>query len=602
MDKNQTTGFLLLSALLVGYMFFFQPETPLEEPTQTQETTAPVVEGQTENQTFQTAQVESDSVLMQKFGVFGSVMNGTSKEVAIENESVKITFDTKGGHVTDVLLKTYQTYDKQPLHLVDPAHYKVEEKIPTQYGVIDINTLKYTANVSIAGDKVEMIAKTAEGNVLIKRTYSLEGEDSYVVDYDLDLSGVQPFIQGQDISYVWHQDMKAVEKDMKTSRQKTTVNYFTKKDDFDYLSMTSTSKEEEAIQEPLAWVSAKQKFFNVALITDQQFNRANLISDYNEDNTEIVKTVDIAFQIPLNTLQAANLRYYFGPNDYRVCEAVTTGFEDNVYLGWAWTTPLSKYIFIPIFEFLEEFELGYGLIIFIMVVLVKSVLYPLTFNSYKSMAKMRLLKPEMDELKEKYGDDQMKIQQETMSLYRKVGANPLSGCIPMLAQMPFFVALYNFFPNALQLRGQSFLWADDLSTYDSILDLPFSIPAYGDHVSLFTLLWAVSMLGYTYFQNQSQVQSNPQMQMVSYISPVFFLFFFNSFAAGLTYYYFVSNCITIVQQIASKKFVNEEKIRAVMEENKKKNANKKAGGFAARLDEAMKAQQKAQQENKKKNK
>lgn len=600
MDKNQTTGFLLLSALLVGYMFFFQPETPVEEPTQTQETVTNVVEKQTESSFVpEVSPALSDSVLRQKYGVFGGLMNGESKEISLENEKVKITFDAKGGKVVDVLLKTFLTYDKQPLHLVDDTHYNVEEKLPTQFGVIDLNTLNYDAVVS--GNKLEMIAKGTDGNVLLKRTYTLEN-DSYLVDYDLDLSGVQSIVQGQELAYVWHQDMKSVEKDMKTSRQKTTVNYFTKKQDFDYLSMTSTSREEEAIQEPLAWVSAKQKFFNVALITDQQFNRANIAADYDEDNTTIVKTADIAFQIPLNTLQAANLRYYFGPNDYRVCEAVTAGFEDNVYLGWAWTTPLSKYIFLPIFEFLEGYGLGYGLIIFIMVVLVKSVLYPLTFNSYKSMAKMRLLKPEMDELKAKLGDDQMKIQQETMSLYRKVGANPLSGCIPMLAQMPFFVALYNFYPNALQLRGQSFLWADDLSTYDSIYDLPFTIPAYGDHISLFTVLWAVSMLGYTYFQNQSQVQTNPQMQMVSYISPVFFLFFFNSFAAGLTYYYFVSNCITIVQQIASKKFVNEEKIRAVMDENKKKNANKKAGGFSARLDEAMKAQQKAQQENKKKGK
>lgn len=601
MDKNQTTGFLLLSALLVGYMFFFQPETPVEDPTQTSESITNVIEAQNGDQTLQAevAPTLSDSALVQQYGVFGNLMNGSSKEVVLENDKIKITFDAKGGNVTDVLLKTFKTYDKKPLHLVDDTHYNIEEKLPTSFGVIDLNTLTYTASVN--GNVLSMIAVDGEGNKLITRTYTLD-PDSYVLRYNLDISGIKSIVQGQELAYIWHQDMKSVEKDMKTSRQKTTVNYFTTKDDFDYLSMTSTSREEEAIAEPLSWVSAKQKFFNVALITDQQFNRASVAADYDEDNTTIVKTADIAFQIPLNTLEAANIRYYFGPNDYRVCEAVTKGFEDNVYLGWAWTTPLSKYIFIPIFEFLEGYGLGYGLIIFIMVVLVKSVLYPLTFNSYKSMAKMRLLKPEMDELKEKFGDDQMKIQQETMSLYRKVGANPLSGCIPMLAQMPFFVALYNFFPNALQLRGQAFLWADDLSTYDSILNLPFSIPAYGDHVSLFTLLWAVSMLGYTYFQNQSQVQTNPQMQMVSYISPVFFLFFFNSMAAGLTYYYFVSNCITIVQQIASKKFVNEAKIREVMEENKKKNANKKAGGFTSRLDEAMKAQQKAQQENKKKGK
>ncbi|MBB6460990.1 membrane protein insertase YidC [Flammeovirga kamogawensis] len=598
MDKNQTTGFLLLSALLIGYMFFFQPEEPIET---TNTTTTEVVDNTQQSTntaiTQPKAVIEGDSVLMQKYGVFGTLMGGESKEVVLENDKVKVTLNAKGGNVKSVLLKTYQTYDKKPLFLIDENSYKVNETIPTQYGAIDLNALHYTTQVT--GNTVEMIASDKNGNELLRRVYTLE-DNSYVVDYNLKFTGAKPFIQGQVITYLWKDDMKSVEKDMKTSRQKTTVNYFTKKGDFDYLSMTSTSKEEEAISAPLTWVSAKQKFFNVAFITDQQFNAANLVIDYNEDDESIVKTADISLQIPINTLEAANLRYYFGPNDYRVCEQVAEGFEDNVYLGWSWTTPLSKYIFIPIFEFLEGYGLNYGLIIFIMVVLVKSLLYPLTFNSYKSMAKMRLLKPEMDELKEKYGEDQMKIQSETMSLYRKVGANPLSGCIPMLAQMPFFVALYNFFPNALQLRGQSFLWADDLSTYDSVLNLPFSIPAYGDHVSLFTLLWAVSMVGYTYFQNQSQVQTNPQMKYVSYLSPVFFLFFFNSMAAGLTYYYFVSNCITIVQQIMSKKFVNEDKIRKIMDENKKKNANKKAGGFAARLDDAMKAKQKDQLEQKKK--
>ncbi|NLR90585.1 membrane protein insertase YidC [Flammeovirga agarivorans] len=599
MDKNQTTGFLLLSALLIAYMFFFQPEQPVENTSvQTEQVEQQAKASQEEKQTT-VATVESDSVLQSKFGIFGVMMKGEQKDIVLSNENIEVTFDSKGGRVKNVLLKTYQTYDKKPLNLVNESNYKVEENLPTQFGMIDLNTLYYTAEKS--GNNVAMVGRDTEGNEILRRVYTL-ADQGYVLNYRLELVKAKPYVQGASISYTWHDDMMLVEKDMKTSRQKTTVNYFTKAGDYDYLSMTSTSKEEEAISEPLSWVSAKQKFFNVALITDQQFNAANLIVDMDENDEEIVKSADISFQIPLSNIETANLRYYFGPNDYRVCESVAKGFEDNVYLGWSWTTPLSKYIFIPIFETLEGFGLGYGLIIFIMVVLVKSVLYPLTFNSYKSMAKMRLLKPEMDELKAKYGDDQMKIQQETMSLYQKVGANPLSGCIPMLAQMPFFVALYNFFPNALQLRGQAFLWADDLSSYDSILDLPFSIPAYGDHVSLFTLLWAISMAGYTYFQNQAQVQTNEQMKYISYLSPVFFLFFFNSFAAGLTYYYFVSNCITIVQQLASKRFVNEDKIRKVMDENKKKNANKKAGGFAARLDKAMKEQQKAQQEAKKKGK
>ncbi|OHX65883.1 membrane protein insertase YidC [Flammeovirga pacifica] len=599
MDKNQTTGFLILSAMLVAYMFFFQPD-PQEEAVQNATEQVENLETASQNkQTELTPTVVPDSVLQQQYGLFSAVMNGEEKDLVLSNNKVEVVFNSKGGRVEDVLIKTQQTYDKKELHLVNKDNYSVQELLPTTFGQIDLNTLYYTPEQS--GNKVAMVARDAQGQEILRRIYTLE-EDQYVVGYELVLGTAKQFVSGDNISYKWNSKMMAIEKDMKTSRQKTTVNYYTAEDKFDYLSMASTKTEEEAISTPLKWVSAKQKFFNVGFITDKQFNAANLKESTDEASLDIVKTADISLQIPLASISEANLRYYFGPNEYRVCEAVAPGFEDNVYLGWSWTTPLSKYIFIPIFEFLEGFNLGYGLIIFIMVVLVKSVLYPLTFNSYKSMAKMRLLKPEMDELKAKYGDDQMKVQQETMALYSKVGASPLSGCIPMVAQMPFFVALYNFFPNAIQLRGQAFLWADDLSSYDSILDLPFSIPFYGDHVSLFTLLWAVSMAGYTYFQNQIQVQSNPQMKYFSYISPVIFLFIFNSFAAGLTYYYFVSNCFTIVQQLASKRFVNEDKIRKVMDENKKKNANKKAGGFAARIDKAMKEQQKAQQAAKKKGK
>lgn len=602
MDKNQTIGFVLLSAMLVAYLYFFAPS---EQPQVAQPAKIEQVQQPAQEQTI--PQATQDSLLKQKYGALAQAMQGERKEVVLENELVRVVFSTQGAKVSEVRLKKYTTYTGAPLILLSEQHSKVKELVNTQMGEIDLNALYYQATPQ--GDSAVSFAAYDGGKLLLQKTYTLSKKD-YEVRYDLKLDGLQSVLKQDYVQLQWADQLMRYEVDMKDARQRSALNFYTVSEDFD--DITNASGKEEESPEALKWVSAKHRFFNAAWITDAQFDKPVLSSEVNEADTSVVRTANVAMQIPLKswTDGSANLRFYFGPNAYEICKEVAPGFGDNVNLGWVVFAPINKFLIIPIFNFLESYISNYGVIIFLLVLIVKSMLFPLTYRSYISMAKMKVLKPEIDKLKDDIGDDQMKLQQAQMQLYQQAGVNPLSGCIPMLAQMPFFFAMFNFFPNAIQLRQEPFLWATDLASYDSILNLPFTLPFYGSHVSLFTLLWAGSTLLYTHYNNQaSGAASNPQMKMMSYITPVFFVVFFNSLPSGLTYYYFVSNLISIAQQLLSRRFINEDKILRIIEENKKKNVNKPKGGMAKRLEEAMKTQQeraaqiqkeKEQRKNKKK--
>jgi len=290
--------------------------------------------------------------------------------------------------------------------------------------------------------------------------------------------------------------------------------------------------------------------------------------------------------------------YYFGPNNYKILKNVTPEFDNNVDMGYIFVSWVNKYIIVNLFHWLENFFDNYGVIIILIVFIIKLFLLPLTYKSYIGMAKMRVIKPEIDELKEKHGEDQTKMQQEQMKLFSQLGVSPISGCLPMVLQMPFLLAMFFFFPNSIELRQESFLWAHDLSTYDSIVNLPFTIPFYGDHVSLFTLLMTVSQIAYTHFNNQLTTAQGP-MKNIGYIMPVVFMFVLNSFPAALSFYYFVSNMVTFGQQYLIKQFVDDAKIREKVEESKIKNANKKKSKFQTRIEQAMKAAESNKPDNKK---
>ncbi|MFZ9160842.1 MAG: membrane protein insertase YidC, partial [Aquirufa sp.] len=368
-----------------------------------------------------------------------------------------------------------------------------------------------------------------------------------------------------------------------TEERKATINYLlTEDEEFDNLSENPSSVTNENLDQSTKWISFKKKYFLSGLIPQGfTFKKASLTATPNLTDSLNIKTLDAQIVGSASDLSAgkSNFQFYFGPNDYSIVNKVEApNFGKNVKLSYDFLLPITKYIFVPLFGFLESLFTNYGLLIIVLVLIIKTALLPLTYKSYVSMAKTRILAPEIAAIKEKIGDDAARVQQETMKLYGEVGVNPLSGCIPVLATMPVLMAVFMLFPNLINLRQESFLWANDLSTYDSFITLPFSIPFYGAHVSLFCLLMTVSQLAYGYYNNQITPDQPGQpinMKMMAYVTPVIFMFVMNSFPAGLSFYYFVSNLVTIGQQLAIRKFVNEDKIKALLDENRKKIA---AGG------------------------
>ncbi|MFW5762487.1 MAG: membrane protein insertase YidC, partial [Cyclobacteriaceae bacterium] len=327
-----------------------------------------------------------------------------------------------------------------------------------------------------------------------------------------------------------------------------------------------------------------------AIIANEPFSSGYAQTTVNMEDTVNLKRGEIQLQIPVGEGQSPGFTYYFGPNNFQIMKKVTDAFTENINLGWPPISYVNKFLIIPIFQFLEKYITNYGIIIFILVIIIRIILFPLSYKSHVSMAKTRILKPEIDALKEKHGDDMQKIQAEQMQLYQKAGVNPLSGCIPMLLQMPILFAMFYFFPNSIELRQESFLWADDLSTYDSFITFGTNVPLLGGHLSLFTVLMTISTIGYTWMNNQVTAVSGP-MKNIGYIMPIVFLFVLNSFSSALTYYYFLSNIFSFVQQAVIKQFVDDDKLKRIMEENKLKNKSKKKSMFQARLEEAMKAKE-----------
>jgi YidC/Oxa1 family membrane protein insertase len=439
-------------------------------------------------------------------------------------------------------------------------------------------------------------------NQYIEQSYVLP-KQGYLVNYNLKFIGLDNVIKNENIRFNWIAHLPKVEKDLTSSRQNSTINYYYSEGEFDNLSEQSKEEETQKLEKPVKWISMKQRFFTSAIIAENAFPSGYLKSNIEESDSTKVKDLEAILTIPAYDIKSGkgNYRYYFGPNHYNTLKNVTDGFGKNVFLGWPGINFINRFIVVPVFHFLEGFIDNYGIIIIILVILLKLLLFPLSYKSYIAMAKMKVLKPEIDEIKERNDNDMQKVQVETMELYRKVGINPLSGCIPVLLQMPILLAMFNFFPNSIELRQESFLWANDLSTYDAPIILPFTIPFYGSHVSIFTLLMTISTIVYTWFNNQVSTVTGP-MKTVSYIMPVVFMFVLNSFPAGLSFYYFVSNLVTIGQQMAIRRFVDEDKIRLALEENKKKiaaNPNKKSR-WMSRLEEAMKAKEEEMKKKKKK--
>ncbi len=614
MDKNQTIGLVLISALLMAYLAYFSINPP-PETTENQPITA-VADSIKKLQIEQKKQADAatiqlpDSVLQAQKGVFAVGMKGEAQDVVIENKDLKVTLSTFGGKLKVVELKNYKTFDQKPLFLYDNES-KTSLEVETSIGKVDLLGLYYKV-VEATPQKV-VFRMATQADQFIEQTYEI-GKEGFTVAYNLRQQGMESSIRSQNGIFSWENHLKRTEKSLEMCRTQSTVNFYTTEGDLESINETSTDFEELKAEQSVKWLAHKQKFFNAGIITEKSFANVYTATDTDDKNPLAVKQLNFSFAVPLADLadSKANIRFAFAPNDYDIAENITAGYEKNVYLGWKFFAPINIYVMKPVFSLFEKVTTNYGIVIFLLVLFIKTMLFPLVYKAYLSMAKTRVLKPEMDEIRERCGEDMMKIQQEQMALYGKVGVNPLSGCVPMLAQMPILLAMFNFFPNLIDLRQKGFLWADDLSSYDSIVNLPFMVPFYGDHVSLFTILMTISTLVYTYYNNQMTMSaSNPQqapMIFMSYAMPVVFLFVLNSFSSGLTYYYFLSNIITIAQQLGIRSFVDDKKIRAALDANQKKNATKPAaesGGLMGRINNMMKAQAelaKQQQEDRNKDK
>jgi YidC/Oxa1 family membrane protein insertase len=600
MDRNSAIGLTLIAVLLLVYFNFLAPtpEPPTALPAQaTTEVTKDSLQVESQTQNFQ-----NDSLAIKQYGGLGSFLTGNEELTTVENSDLKIKLSNQG-RIEEVELKNFKTYSQTPLYLAQKDNNRFS-LIATHEGKdVDLYKLYYTVSTSRKNDTtlVTYTAKTSEAS-FIKHIYSIP-PTGYQIGYEIQTAGTT--LSGKNLTYRWHDAIALQEKAIADSRSKTNINYYLANGEFDYTSQTATDLKSETLTTPIKWVSIRQKFFISSIIAKNSFagGEIQIVADVN--NEQVVKVADLELLIPTEDVSSkrASFNYYFGPNDYEVLPTITEGFSKNLDLGWPPMLWINKFVIIPIFKFLEGFIGNYGIIIVLLVLFVKILLLPLSYKSYLGMAKMKLLKPELDLIKEKNGDNMTQNQQDQMKLYKEAGVNPFSGCIPLVLQMPILFAMFYFFPVSIELRQKAFLWAEDLSTYDSIINLPFAIPFYGSHVSLFVLLMTASTIIYTWQNNQLGAVQGP-MKSMGYIMPVVFMFVLNNFSAGLSFYYFVSNLITFSQQAIIKRFVDEDKIKAVMEDHKKKllttGGTGKKSSFMSKLEQAMKASEEARKASKKK--
>jgi len=610
MDRNQFTGLILMFALLAAYFFFFSPEAPPpvaeNEPDRYESSDSLVVSSNTPN-TLERDSVNTiiDSLITaenaEKYGVFAFASNSIEEVKTITTDELEITFTNQGGKIKSVTLFNERDYLGNPLKIMSSEKSSYNYFLVYNEKKLDVSNFSFIPSIKEHGDSTILDYSLKTESFQLTHSFIIP-KSGYQIGHTIKTFGLNGIVDPVDIDFVWNHKLLRSENNLEDSRFNSNVRYYLNEGEYDQLKERSTELEEERINSQIKWVSFKQKFFTTALIANTGFKEGYVNGTVDFTDTTSVKNLAAQLVIPYSEfINGFNATFYFGPNKYDILKKVAPDFEENLDMGWGPLPLVNKFLIIPIFHFLEKHLTNYGLIIFIIVIVIRLILSPLTYKSHMSMAKMRVMKPELDELKSKHKDDMQKAQQEQMKLYQKVGINPLSGCIPMLLQMPILFSLFFFFPNAVELRQESFLWATDLSTYDSIINLPFNIPFYGNHVSLFTLLMTVSTLLITASNSQMTTVEGP-MKTMQYIMPIMFLFVLNSYASGLTFYYFVSNMATFGQTVLFRKIVDEEKIKKVLDENRKKSGTKKKSKFQTRLEEAMKASQEAQKQKQKKGK
>jgi YidC/Oxa1 family membrane protein insertase len=590
MDRNSVLGLLLILAILIGFSFYNKPSQEEEERRRaTRDSLALIEKEQYMQRELASAQYKSEISSPENAGIvdssrYGSFIAGATGEkssIVLKNQFIETEISNLGGKISSVRMLDYKTHDSLPLYIfkgdstvfgfglsaIGKSTDQMYFQPVSQNKVFDASNSSQQASLRLyAGE-----------NSYIEYVYSLE-PNSFQVKLDINMVGMESYYFEKYLPLEWEIYSPQQEKGRQWENENTTIHYMYLDDSKDdYLSPRS-DEQSESLDGRLKWIAYKQQFFSAAIIADEFFQKGSLVKYTSQPLSSLhLKYFSSELDLPLEQGKAG-MKFYFGPNHFPTLKAQGYDLDKLLPLGWGIFGWVNKYFVIPIFNWLSSFMDNYGLIILVLTIIIKMVLFPLTYKSYLSTARMRVLKPEVDQITEKLNgkDQMMKRQQETMQLYKKAGVNPMGGCLPLLIQMPILFAMFKFFPASIELRQESFLWAEDLSTYDSIYSLPFSIPFYGDHVSLFTLLMAVSMILITQVNgaNMTQAPGQPNMKVIMWMMPVMMLFWFNSYSSGLSYYYFLANIITLGQTYLIRYFIDDEAILAKIRENKKKPVKK----------------------------
>lgn len=603
MDKNTITGLVLIGALLVGFSFLSRPSEEQVAAQKKYYDSIAVVQQQEEAlKAKATAALanEKEEVSIDSTSLFHQALQGKEAFTTIENNLVKITLDNKGGRVYSAMLKEYNGQDAKPVVLfnADDASmsfnfYNKKETIQTKdYYFEAVNKTDSSVTMRLAADSASYI----------DFTYTLK-PDKYLMTFTIQATGMENKLAATTkyVDIEWTQRARQLEKGFTYENRLAELMYKHTTEGTDNLS--AAKDDEKAVEGKVDWVAFKNQFFSSAFIADQNFEKVKIASKLEKQGTGYIKdySAEMSTFFDPTGQQPTDMFFYFGPNHYKTLKALDKGraekwdLEDLVYLGWPVVREINKWITINIFDWLSSWGLSMGMVLLVLTIIVKVVVFPATWKTYMSSAKMRVLKPKIDEIGKKYPkqEDAMKKQQEVMGLYSQYGVSPMGGCLPMLLQFPILMALFMFVPSAIELRQQSFLWAPDLSTYDAFITFPFTIPFLGNHLSLFCLLMTVTnVLNTKYTMSMQDTGAQPQMaamKWMMYLMPIMFLFVLNDYPSGLNYYYFISTLISVVTMIILRRTTDEDKLLAGLEANKKDPKTKKTG-FAARL-EAMQKQQ-----------
>jgi len=618
MDRQSTLGMVLIMGLLLLWMQMNQPSKSEVARQQHLKDSISMVQQRTDStnnyvsaqpSTATNTSVGDSAALSQltsRYGVFAPAASGQEKMFTLENESIKVTFSNKGARIISVALKKFAKINEDVKHqeirsvveLMEDQKNKWEYFLPLN-GVGTINSADLYFEPSIGSNSISFKANAGQGKYF-EQVYTL-GSD-YNLDYNVRFVGLGNVLEpsANQITMQWENYLDKLEKNQEYERTFSTV-YF--KEDVSNPDYCNCRKDDgKSLDKPVKWVSHSNQFFNTSLIAAKTpFANANVATEmYTADRPDLKKLYS-RLAIPFSHAgdETFEMKIFTGPNEYERLSEYNVDLQDIIPFGWSFFGTINRWIIRPIFNLLLLLISDKGIVILLLTLIVKAVLYPLTYKMLYSQSKMAALKPRIDKLKEKIGDDQQKVQMETMKLYQEYGVNPLGGCMPMLLQMPIWIALYRFFPASIQFRQESFLWASDLTSYDAFIQLPFEIPLFGSHISLFTMLWVVTTLMYTYYSTrQMDFSAQPYMKYMQYIMPLMFMFAFNNYASGLTCYLVFSNILNIGQTLITKNYVfDKEKIAAELEIAKSK---PKKEGFVQRMQKQMEMQQKAQQEKLKK--